>query len=264
MRKCRLPSREQCFEILRDCCVPEHIIKHCVVSAKLGVFFADRLNEKGIAVDTELVERACLLHDVLRICEVHDFSQVKWHASDEHSSRRPCSAEGYAGSESAKPEPDKAKWQQLKVRYKGLRHEDAACRLLVDEYPELAQVIRKHRYAGILSEQDKPRTWEEKIVYYADKRVMHDKIVPLKERLEEAHKRSAAQRDPTDQNVLDVKRIDTLIFELEREIFVKVGLEPDKVQDEMMDSFSGSTVQPSSGPSGAGLNDGDGLRRSRQ
>ena len=248
MRKCRLPSREQCFEILRDCCVPEHIVRHCVTSAKLGVFIAERLNEKGEKVNAELVERACLLHDVLRICEVHDFSRsllrhssngcegwIKWHASarlsspksDEHSSRR-----------SAKPEPDKAKWQQLKARYKGLQHEDAACRLLEDEYPELAQVIRKHRYAGILSGQDKPRTWEEKIVYYADKRVMHDKIVPLKARLEEAHKRSSAQRYPTDQSILDIKRIDTLIFELEREIFGRVGLEPDDLPAELIESSS--------------------------
>ena len=32
-------------------------------------------------------------------------------------------------------------------------------------------------------------SWEEKILYYADKIVMHDKITTLKERLKEGHSR---------------------------------------------------------------------------
>jgi HD superfamily phosphohydrolase YqeK len=76
----------------------------------------------GLEVDAELVERACLLHDILRICEVPDYSSVGWPATDEH----------------------KARWQQLKREYSGLSHEDAAFRLLEKQYPELAEAVRKH------------------------------------------------------------------------------------------------------------------------
>jgi len=213
MRKCELPSREQCLEILKELCVPSHIVRHGFATAKLGLFLAIKLNERGISVDVDLVDRACLLHDVLRVCDLRDYSRF------EHSVT------------------DKAKWMKLKSQYEGLCHEEAAAAFFRGKYPQLAEVIRKHRYTAISHPQDKPQTWEEKLVYYADKRVMHDKIVPLKERLEEAHKRIAAQRDPADQGVLDMEQIDAFIFDLEREIFDKIEVDPLVITDEFIDLY---------------------------
>jgi len=184
--------------------VPLHIRKHSLAVAKLGVFLAKKLKEKGISVDVDLVDRACLLHDILRICDLRE--------------------SGYDRSRQAITDKDRAKWRQLRARYRNLCHEDAAFALLRDAYPELALAVKRHRYAALLDEKDKPVTWEEKIVYYADKRVMHDKIVPLKERLEEAHRRNTAQRNCANQAKLDSERIDAVIFELEREILDKIGL----------------------------------------
>ena len=202
MKKYALPTRKQCFDILKEHRVPSHIVRHSVAAAKLAVFLAERLKEKGIAVDVNLVDRACLLHDVLRMCDLNDYSRF------EHSAAH------------------KTKWESLKAKYKGLCHENAAAALLCDKYPQLAQVIRKHRYTAIARQKDKPRTWEEKLVYYADKRVMHDSIVPLKQRLEEAHKRYAGWRRTNTQPALNTTRIDRLIYRLEKEIFDKIGLDP--------------------------------------
>ena len=69
MKKCKLPTREECFELIRQHAVPGHIVSHSIATAKLAVFLAERLKEKGIAVDVDLVERACLLHDVVRMCD---------------------------------------------------------------------------------------------------------------------------------------------------------------------------------------------------
>ncbi len=218
MKKCRLPTREECFELIRQYAVPEHIVKHSVATAKLAVFLAERLKEKGIAVDVDLVERACLLHDIVRMC---DFKKLD------------C-----GGLAESVEQESKAIWQQLRTDYEGLRHEDIAYELLRDEYPELAITIRKHKYLAILDEKDKPMTWEEKLVYYADKRVMHDEIVSLRKRLDEAHKRHARQHSTSTQRKFTTAKADAQIFKLEEEIFDKIGLRADQVTRKYIDSFS--------------------------
>jgi HD superfamily phosphohydrolase YqeK len=203
--------------------VPLHIRKHSLAVARLGVFLAEKLKEKGISVDVGLVDRACLLHDISRICDLEE--------------------SGYDRSLQAITDEDRAKWRQLRAKFPKSCHEDAAFALLRDAYPELALAVKRHRYAALLDEKDKPVTWEEKIVYYADKRVMHDRIVPLKERLEEAHRRNAPQRSSADRGRLNTERIDAAIFELERQIFNKIGLDPDEVT-------AGRNISRSRRPSG--------------
>jgi len=214
MKKYNLPTRRECFEIIKQCHVPLHIVNHSLTVAKLAVFLAQRLKEKGVAVDVELVDRACLLHDIFRVCDFEESDCSRF--------------------EQTITEQDKAKWQQLKVKYQGLCHEDIAYELLSKEYPELALAVKKHRYMAILDEKEKPATWEEKLVYYADKRVMHDKILPLKERLEEAHKRNVHLHGTQTQSDINTGKVDPLIFELEEEIFNKIDLNPLEVTNEFL------------------------------
>jgi len=214
MKNCKLPTRKECFEIIEKFCVPEHIAKHSLAVAKLAILLAERLKEKGISVDADLVERACLLHDIARPCDFResDYDRLKGQISEQ--------SYGLLTEE-------KAKWQQLKNKFKGLCHEEIACEILRSDYPELALVIKRHRYMAILDEKEKPRTWEEKIVYYADKRVMHDRIVSLKERLEESHKRNAHLHGTQAQSDINTSKVDPLIFKLEEEIFSKIDIAPD-------------------------------------
>lgn len=217
MRTHLLPGREECLDLLRACHVPVHIVKHSKAVTKLGVFLARRLAENEIPVDVDLVERACLLHDIFRVCEfpLEDFSRF----------------------EQIVTEDDKARWRKLKEQHGGLQHEDAACAYLKDAYPVLAQTIRKHRYSAIVDAEDRPRTWEEKLVYYADKRVMHHTIVPLQERLDEAHRRNAARRKASGMAASEIARIDAAIFELQAELFSPIGLDPDAVTGEFIDQY---------------------------
>jgi putative nucleotidyltransferase with HDIG domain len=184
--------------MLKEHRVPSHIVRHSLTVAKLAIFLAERLKEKGVPVDVNLIDRACLLHDIFRICELEK--------SD------------YGKSEQEIAHGGKTKLQQIKS------HEDAAYDLLKEKYPVLALAVKKHRYSALLDEKERPRTWEEKLVYYADKRVMHDRIVPLKQRLEEAHKRYAPR--PKAQGGINPAKIDRLIYKLEKEIFAKIGLGP--------------------------------------
>ncbi|OQA00268.1 MAG: tRNA 2'-O-methylase [Planctomycetes bacterium ADurb.Bin401] len=161
--KYKIPTIEQCYQLLKLHNTPDHIIRHCEAAAGLAVEIAKKISASGTKVDIDFVHRGCLLHDILRLC--------------------------------------------------GKGHEDAACQILKHDYPELALAIKKHAYRAIIDEEMKPRTIEEKIIYYADKRVMHDKVVPLMERLEEGHRRN---------NPAGCKKttayIDSLIVELEKEL----------------------------------------------
>jgi len=163
VRSYTLPSRDECYELIREHRVPAHIVRHSETTARLARFLAERLNARGQTVDVDLVERACLLHDLLRVCDfpLKDFS-------------------GFAQPVT---NADVAKWRRLKQQHEGTRHEDAAATLLGRRYPALAQTIRKHRYTALVDGDDRPRTWAEKLVYYADKRVNHDQAVSLEERL---------------------------------------------------------------------------------
>lgn len=228
MRSQTLPSREECIDLLRECHVPVHIVKHSKAVAKLGVFLAQRLLEKDMLVNVDLVERACLLHDIFRVCEfaLKDFSRFEQPVTEE----------------------DKARWQEIKERHAGTGHEDAACAYLKDAYPLLAQTIRKHRYTAIVDKEDRPQTWEEKLVYYADKRAMHDKIVPLLERLDEAHRRNAARRKAADIDSTEIARVDAAIVELEAELFAPIGLDPNAVTSEFIDEYNAKAKRQESHP----------------
>jgi putative nucleotidyltransferase with HDIG domain len=200
MKDCSLPTRKECFEILKEYHVPPHIVRHSLTVAKLAVFLAQRLNEKAVAVDVDLVDRACLLHDIAR---VFDFKQPD-----------------YDRFERSLPEKEKARFRQLRAKYKDTPHEYAAYDILKEKYPKLALTIKKHRYMGMLDETEKPHTWEERLVYYADMRVMHEAIAPLKKRLAEGHKRNVHFYDSVAHSKIE-----------------KIELNPLEVTDDFIDSY---------------------------
>lgn len=218
-----LPTRQECFKIIKEYHVPEHILRHSLAVGRLVVFLAERLKEKGIAVDVELVEKASLLHDIARVC---DFKELDYSKFNQTVSKE-----------------DKAKWRQLKEKYKNTSHEIAAYDILKEKYPQVALTIKRHRYMAMLDEKERPDTWEEKLVYYADMRVMHDKIVPLRQRLEDGHKRNVHLHGSPAQSRINTAKIDPLIYKLEKEIFDKIGLEPTEVTDKFIDSYGNEQRQ---------------------
>lgn len=215
-----LPIRKECFDIIKEYHVPTHVLRHSLAVNKLAVFLAKRLNEKGRNINVDLVDRASLLHDIVRVC---DFKELD-----------------YTHFEGPITEEDRAKWEEIRTKYKGIPHEDAAYNILKEKYPELALTIKKHRYIIMLDEKERPKTWEEKLVYYADMRVMHDKIMPLKERLEEGHKRNAhlyGTYGTKTQTKINTAKVDLLIYRLEKEIFNKAGLNPIELTDRFIGSY---------------------------
>ena len=112
----------------------------------------------------------------------------------------------------------------------GERHADTGGEYLTGlGYPAVADIVRQHvrldRY-----EETLPVT-EVEIVNYADKRVLHDRITPLEERM-----RYIMERYGTDPDVRD--RI-VVVWEktrlLERKIFFETGITPEDVSQNLPD-----------------------------
>jgi uncharacterized protein len=61
-----LPSREQALHLLFENGCSVKVINHCKAVSKLALETANILKEKGLKVDTELVEIGALLHDIGR------------------------------------------------------------------------------------------------------------------------------------------------------------------------------------------------------
>ena len=65
-------------------------------------------------------------------------------------------------------------------------------------YPEVALVIKKHGLYHLDNEEFMPKTWEEKIVFYADKRVKGSRFVSVEERfgyIKERYKKDDVEKE---------------------------------------------------------------------
>ena len=89
-------------------------------------------------------------------------------------------------------------------------------------YPLIAEIVCKHKLSSI--RDGGLRTWEEKIVNYADKRCKDETIVLLEERfhdLRERYKESIYS---------DSEKLEKLFLELEKEIFNIIGIKPEDLK----------------------------------
>jgi len=101
-----------------------------------------------------------------------------------------------------------------------MNHVDAGVIILKGEdLPEIAEIIRKHSINAIVEKDKIPTTWEEKLLYYADRRACEDKLVSIDERISDLRMR--------------YPDIDSFIAEaepklklLEKEIFDKLDIDP--------------------------------------
>jgi len=61
-----IPNREECFRLIKQRGMLEHIIDHSIEVAKVALFLSEELNQRGQRIDLALVEAASLLHDLTK------------------------------------------------------------------------------------------------------------------------------------------------------------------------------------------------------
>ncbi|MBM3230739.1 tRNA (adenosine(37)-N6)-threonylcarbamoyltransferase complex ATPase subunit type 1 TsaE [Candidatus Peregrinibacteria bacterium] len=161
-----LPSLEDISRWRTEAALPGHIVRHCDAVANLCDLLGNALLERGILLRPLALRRAAEVHDLLRFL---DFKHGKA-LSDE-----PISDEQIAT------------WNVWKNRYPGMRHEEGCAAFLRDEgFDALAEIVAVH---GLMQPSPERVTIEQRLLFYADKRVRLDEVVTLDERFDDFRKR---------------------------------------------------------------------------
>ena len=143
--------------------LPDMICRHCDAVADLATQFGEDLLKRGQIVQLKALRAAARLHDLLRFV---DFQPGAGHI--DHGE-------------------DPPEWDIWKKKYEGLRHEAACAEFLKEQgYPKIASIVEPH---GLMKSTPLRNTIEKKLLFYADKRVMGDKVVTVDERFEDFRKR---------------------------------------------------------------------------
>ncbi|MDO8468352.1 MAG: tRNA (adenosine(37)-N6)-threonylcarbamoyltransferase complex ATPase subunit type 1 TsaE [Candidatus Peribacter sp.] len=155
-----LPSPEQVRRWREEVCLPHLIARHCDAVSDAAVRLGEELIQRGHIVRLGALRAAASVHDLLRFV---DFHRGTGHIEKEIN-----------------PDHERT-WEEVKAGYPGLHHEAAAAKFLVGKgFPELAEIVRVH---GLTLADSTRITTEQRLLYYADKRVKIDEVVSLEERL---------------------------------------------------------------------------------
>ena len=177
---------------------PEHVQQHMRIVAEVAVFLAGHLQKNNIKININFTKNLALLHDFLKMLVFTE-----------------------------KNKKDPAIWKTLRKKYPDT-HDTEVASLILQQIKEskLAKGVRTQQFDAIISKNHPLSTIEEKIVYYADKRVAHTKIVTLKERFEEGNKRYP----PTRKEMPVIRLIQKKIYALEKQLCTQAQIKPEVLQ----------------------------------
>ncbi len=178
---------------------PAHVRRHCETVASFALKVGRQLTKNGLSVDLSLLENAALLHDIVRVVDFKIFNPSAFPV--------------------APTDEQIAHWEKLRTRYAGMHHADAAGIILRERgHHDVAVVVEKHKYLQI---KEGFSTWEEKLLYYADKRAKHDMIVSIDERLADGRNRNA----PDTKDTQEARELDAKVHALEQEIITAAHMQ---------------------------------------
>lgn len=160
-----LPTDDQIRDWRSDALLPCHIADHCEAVAEFAVKLGDVLIACGKIVRRLALRRAAQTHDLFRFL---DFRPGGHPRSDY-------------------PSDALSEWAKIRARYRGLHHEQA-CAEFLDEhgFAALSAIVAVH---GLDRPPPPSATIEQKILFYADKRVMCERVVSLEERFADFSRR---------------------------------------------------------------------------
>ncbi len=157
-----LPTAAEIQKWHADVQLPPHIVRHIETVAQVAATLAEDLIKRCIFVRREALKAAALTHDLLRFV---DFKSAAAHPD-------------------FVPAPGQLeRWDQLKAQY-GAPHESAAAQFLTDRgYAHLGAIVLSH--GSPKNGLPGPKTIEQRLLAYADKRVKFDEVVTLDTRFDD-------------------------------------------------------------------------------
>lgn len=172
----QIPSTSQIVKWRKEAALQPHIIRHCTAVADLACALATFLIAEGRIVRTKLLRQCSELHDLFRYL---DFRL------------------GAAPAEVTVTEHEQDVWQEWRKRFSGMRHEEACAAFLQENgFAAAASVVKTHGWHLAIEQR---RTTEQKLLFYADKRVAVEKRVTLRERFQDFAVRYGAETDSAER-----------------------------------------------------------------
>jgi len=114
----------------------------------------------------------------------------------------------------------------------GIHHgERAADQLHARGQPEIAAIVRCHLLFCLLDEDNRPRSWEQKVVYFADKLVEENQLVRPEQRLDTLQRRYSI--DPA-----RIRTISDAFRELHAEICQAIGIPPEDLHERLQQALN--------------------------
>jgi len=179
-------------EIYKKFHTPKLVILHMRTVKMVCEILVYLAKKQNITIDEDSLYKAALIHDALRVCDFRELDPKKI------------------------PYPVSSKdieiWKNIREEYGHLGHSIALAQYL-NKIGEtiIAELVLKHDFKQIKNLS----TIEEKLLYYADKRVNQDEIVSLQERLEIGERRNAKKNESQKEKAALVQAIYDLECELE-------------------------------------------------
>ncbi len=156
----------------KETALQPHIVAHCHAVAQMACDLAKHMLEDGSIVRPLLLQQSAELHDVLRFLDFRPGAAPPYVVASMH---------------------EQSVWQQWKNKFPAMRHEEACSAFLRElGYHAMAEIIRTHGWHLAPRER---KTTEQKLLFYADKRVAFDQRVTLKDRFADFAKRYAETTD---------------------------------------------------------------------
>lgn len=123
---------------------------------------------------------------------------------------------------------------KIPAKVQGVDHGRLAAEMLTDRgQPELAEIADRHVLFNLIREDRCPRTWEEKLVYFADKLVERGQIVNFQQRLAAMQERYKKPTSETEMNKLVIA-----LSELEAEICRPLGWSPEQLLSKLRTAYT--------------------------
>jgi len=185
-----IPSSGEIGEWQEDMLLPGNILLHCAAVASFCSKLGDILQRKGTILRTKTLQRAGKAHDLLRFIDFGHGGAPKGRITTAEEERT---------------------WEQWRGKYAGMRHEEATDMFLREKgYASFGSIVAVH---GLTLPSHLRATTEQKVLYYADKRVKEDEVVTLEERFRDFNARyGKAKEAEAKQWLAEAKALEKELF----------------------------------------------------
>ena len=198
------PTISQCEELFKEYHVPGTVRAHCHAVFKVACFLAEELEKKKYPINIEIIKPFALLHDFMKVVVLERLTDPPYNYQ---------------------PTTEEIKMhQQLRKQYPNMSETKVTNLLLKEKYPQFAQLFLE---LDELTRNPHAKVSEEaKFIHYVDWRVLHNKVVPMSERLEYIYNRYGHW---INKKNLDWEQIKQEQFDYEHNLFKHLPFKPDEL-----------------------------------